>query len=369
MGQGTLHGSGKRRGAALRAALAFLVVGAGACAAGCALRSVPTWPDAPSVELQWPHRPAPARIRWIKTIASEHDAGIVRSFWQRALDLLAGTAGSRIVRPHGVLFDAHDRLFIADPGAGVVHCMDLGAGRYVQIGAEDGARLQTPIGLTVDDRERLYITDSATGTVYRYDLAARTLQPFLKSGLERPTGIVWSPTKGLLYVVDTLAHQVVAFDEYGAERFRIGGTGEGEAHFNHPTDICTDARGQLYVTDALNAKIKVLTPEGRFLRQFGIAGDAPGEFNKPKGVATDSEGHIYVSDALLDAIQIFDPEGRPLLTFGANGTGDGEFWMPSGLFIDRSDRIFVADTYNRRVQVFRYLPAAPDAAPVDARPR
>jgi DNA-binding beta-propeller fold protein YncE len=304
----------------------------------------------------------------VRSIANEQDVGISRGFWQRTLDFFTGTTGTRIVRPHGVLFDAHDRLFIADPGAGLVHCMDLGAGRYFVIG-EDGPPLETPIGLAIDDREQLYVTDSTQGLVFRYDLAAQTLKPFLSGGLSRPTGIAWNPVNRLLYIVDTTARQVVVVDEQGLIRQRLGNSvtndenGDVHVQFNRPTDIWIDTRGQLYVTDPLNASIKLFTPEGLLLTQFGIPGDAPGEFNKPKGVATDSSGHIYVNDALLDAVQIFDHDGTPLLVFGGAGSGPGEFWMPSGLYIDPSDRIFVTDTYNQRVQVFRYLPAAARSKP------
>lgn len=135
----------------------------------------------------------------------------------------------------------------------------------------------------------------------------------------------------------------------GGERLRFGSS------FNHPTDICADAKGQLYVTDPLNHSIKIFTPEGRLVGQIGRAGDELGGLNKPKGVAVDSEGHIYVADAMHDAIQVFDPQGRFLLSFGSTGSGDGQLWMPSGIFMDRDDYLAVSDTYNRRVQVFRYL--------------
>lgn len=331
-----------------RTFLALLLIGAGICTA-CVPAHRTAWEEAPATDLQWPPKPDSARIRWVSSITNEQDAGIGRSFWARTLDLFTGTAGSHIVRPHGVLYDVHDRLFIADPGAGLVHCMDLGAGQYFIIG-NDGVRLETPIGLAVNDRQYLYITDAGSGIIYRYDLNKRILQPLLTARLQRPTGIAWNPVNRLLYVVDTTANQVVVVNEGGVEQSSFGG------QFNHPTDIWANDEGQLFVTDSLNASIKVFTAQGELLRQFGIRGDAPGEFNKPKGVATDSAGHIYVSDALLDAIQIFDREGNPLLVFGEAGTGRGEFWMPSGIFIDRHDRIFVADTYNRRIQVFRYLP-------------
>lgn len=339
-------------------ALIFLT----ACAGTIPLREVK-----PAADLQWPEKPEKARIQWVKTIRNYQDAGIAKGFWKRALEFLTGPDQRRIVRPHDVLVDDKERLFIADPGAGVVHLMDVRERRYAVIGGESGSPLRTPIGLAEDDRDRLFITDPTTATVYLYDLSLGSLKPFLAGTLKRPTGIAYNRVNKLLYIVDTIAHQVVAVDEQGGIKVRIGAAGEGKGQFNHPTDIAVDAKGRVYVTDPLNYKIKIFTPEGRPVNQFGAAGDAPGYLNKPKGIAVDGEGHIYVSDALIDAIQIYDDGGRLLLLFGANGTGNGEFWMPSGIFIDRHNYIFVSDTYNQRVQVFRYLPdAGPEGAPAGA---
>ncbi len=337
--------------------------------ASCAARPVPLHEGRPVVVLQWPSAPEPARIEWVKTIADYRDAGISEGVWQKLAGFFTGQRREGLVRPHGLLYDGAERLFVADPGAGIVHQFDLKNGRYRVIGRDPGIRLISPIGLAEDDQEHLFITDSAAGKVYRYDLREDRLEAFLVIPLERPTGIVWNRHNRLLYIVDTLGATVVAVNDRGEEQLRIGGAPNAETGFNHPTDIWADAAGRLYVTDSLNFSIKIFTPTGEPDHQFGEAGDTFGTLNKPKGLATDSQGHLYVCDALHDAIQIFDDSGRLLLAFGTRGTGNGEFWMPSGIFIDQRDFIFVADTYNRRVQVFRYrseAAAGTGAAPAKA---
>jgi DNA-binding beta-propeller fold protein YncE len=257
-------------------------------------------------------------------------------------------------------------LYIADPGRGVVQCMDYKRGRFTVIGGKTDSPLRNPIGLAEDGLARVYITDPAAGAVFRYDPADDTLKPFISGLLKRPTGIAFNEVNGLIYIVDTIGQRVVAFDTEGVERIRFGSTGEGAGQFNYPTDVAVDDLGHVYVTDALNYKIRMFTPEGVQVSQFGSAGDAPGDLNRPKGVAVDSARHIYVCDALLDAVQIFDDAGRLLLSIGRQGTGIGEFWMPSGICIDRQNYIYVSDTYNRRIQVFRYLEGT-EPYPVPAR--
>jgi DNA-binding beta-propeller fold protein YncE len=322
----------------------------------------------PTTELQWPPKPAPAKIQWVKTLSGYQDVGIEKGFWKKALEFFVGEENSHIVKPHGVLFDGADRLFIADPGGSTVHYMNLNERRYTVVGPiSNGIQLRTPIGLAEDEQGLLYITDSTAGMVYVYDIARGLLKPFLSEPLDRPTGIAYNRMNKLVYVVETGTGRIIAFDAAGDEVRRFGSPGDKAAQFNHPTDITVDVKGQVIITDPLNYRIKLFTPEGVLVTQFGGAGDSAGYFNKPKGVATDSEGHIYVCDALLDMVQLFDDSGQLLLYFGHTGTGNGEFWMPSGIFIDRNDYIFVADTYNQRIQVFRYLsPARSLAESLDA---
>ncbi|NDY41417.1 6-bladed beta-propeller [Dissulfurirhabdus thermomarina] len=309
-----------------------------------------------AAELLWPAPPAAPRIRWVGEIRDPRDAGVRPGLWDRVKNFLLGGEKGRIARPYGVLHDEADRLFVVDVAGRAVHCMDRGRGLAVTVPRrrEDNP-LASPIGIAEDASGRVFVTDSETGRIYVFTPGEWVLRPFTPFRLGRPTGIACGTDRGLIYVADTTAHEVVALGPDGRPRFRFGGRGTGPGRFNFPTDLWVDREGLIYVTDALNARIQVFDPEGRFLRQIGRPGKSPGCFAKPKGVAVDGEGHVYVADALFDAIQVFDREGRLLLVFGESGHRPGEFWMPSGLFIDAEDRIYVADTYNRRIQVFQYL--------------
>ncbi len=308
------------------------------------------------VRPSWPAPPAAARIQWVRDIRQPEQLQRQEGFWHRVRDFLVGRSRTLLVKPYGLYVDAGRKLFIVDPGSGVVHFLDQVEGRCRVIpGPGSTISLQSPVDMTGDGRGQYFITDSQAGLVYRYQLQDNRLQKFTGSPLRRPTGIAWHPGKELLYVAETGRHQVVAFDLQGIERLRFGGHGDGPGQFNFPTAVCVDHRGQVLVTDALNARIQVFTPEGHFVSAFGEPGDTSGTFAKPKGVAVDSEGHIYVCDALFDAVQIFSPAGRLLLAFGESGSGPGQFWMPAGIAVDGDDFIYVADSYNQRVQVFRYL--------------
>ncbi|MBJ6727269.1 SMP-30/gluconolactonase/LRE family protein [Geomesophilobacter sediminis] len=344
-------------------ALAFRLL----CCVGFALLTACSGPRpltkvSPDLTMEWPVAGEETRVAWVRDITGAKDLALTKGFWTRVKEMITGAEDIGIQRPYGVLHDSRHRLYLADPGAGLVHCFDIDGGRYFVIRGTSEAPMQTPIGLTEDDAGQLYITDSVGGAVYRYNPDERRLAPFLTEGVTRPTGIAFNRVNKLIYVSDTLNNRVLAVTLTGVIRQRLGidpaeaRHSAGETDFNHPTDLAVDRVGQIYVTDSLNFRIAVMTPEGLLVREIGAVGDAKGHFSRPKGVAIDSAGHVYVCDALRDEVLVFDPEGKPLLSFGRSGHGHGGFWMPSGLFIDRDDFIYVADTYNKQVQVFRFLP-------------
>ena len=312
-------------------------------------------PDQPERTIVWPGPPLEPRIQWIREIRTYQDAGTSKGFWQRFKNFIVGETETSILRPYGVFNDDRDCLFVVDTGAAVVHMMDTETGRYTMIEGENENTFRTPIAITGDDNGNVYITDADAGIVFRYNLKEGVLQRFTTFKLERPTGLAFSRARQLLYVTDTGAHQIIAIDLAGKERFRFGSRGVAPGQFNYPTDLCVDKIGRVIVTDAMNFRIQIFSPEGNLLEVFGQAGDSSGSFAKPKGLAIDSEGHIYVCDALFDTVQVFDDRGRLLLGFGDKGSKYGQFWMPAGIYIDRNDYIYVTDSYNQRVQVFKYL--------------
>ncbi|NTV50414.1 MAG: 6-bladed beta-propeller [Geobacteraceae bacterium] len=305
-------------------------------------------------KIVWPPPPMEARISWVKSIVTPADAGIRKGFWRKFADAVFGETQVRIVRPYGIHVDLKKRIIIADTGGQVVHFIDPASGRYELVRGSGESGFKSPVGVTGDADGRVYVTDSAAGKIYRFSPDDLKVMPFI-SGLQRPTGIVYSPMTELVYVSDTLAGQVVAFTTDGEESFRFGTAGENAGQFNHPTDLAVDGLGRIFVTDALNVRVQTFSGKGAYMKSFGKHGDSSGNFAKPKGISIDSEGHMHISDALFDVIQIFDEDGQFLLSYGNRGSGNGELWMPSGIFI-RDDMIYVADTYNNRIQIFQYLP-------------
>lgn len=214
-----------------------------------------------------------------------------------------------------------------------------------------------PIALCDGGDNTVYITDSESRTVYR--LYNDMVEPFIKDGLNRPTGIACNAKLGRLYVVDTGDHSLKIYDLKGRFIAQVDGRGKNESAFNFPTFARAASDNSVIVNDALNYRIKLLDGDGRLLTAFGQEGDGPGAFSRPKGIAIDSPGHIYVVDNLFDNVQVFDHDGRILLVIGSAGQEPGRFWSPAGIDIV-GDTIYIADTFNNRIQILRYLGGSDD---------
>lgn len=297
----------------------------------------------------WPTASEPARIRWQSHVRQPEDLGIKARGFGRIWGTLAGEKQQGMVRPYAI--DVQGSVFaVSDPGARMVHVFDQDKRRYLQIAPRDQHALRSPVGVAFSG-DRLFVSDSDAGVVRVFDLAGDPL--FSVDSFERPTGLTYHEASQRVYVVDTLANQVVALSHEGEELLRFGERGSAPGQMNYPTHIAHHG-DTLVVNDTMNFRIQKFGLDGKFIGGFGKHGDSSGHFSQPKGVAVDSNGNIYVAGATIDRVQIFSPSGEFLLAFGGNGPGYGQFLMPAGLAIE-DNLIYVADSYNQRVQVFEIL--------------
>lgn len=187
-----------------------------------------------------------------------------------------------------------------------------------------------------------------------------------EGALQSPRGLALGPD-GLLYVVDSVAHQVQVYQKDG--RFvrswggfcdLEGGASGCAAQFKEPWGIAVAPDGTVYVADTWNHRIQHFTPDGVLLNAWGrfgqaMEGQSAGElgiFYGPRDVAVSPAGLVYVTDTGNKVIQVFSPEGRYIGEFGEAGPFDGQFDEQVGLSFGPDGLLYVADTWNGRVQVF-----------------
>jgi sugar lactone lactonase YvrE len=324
-------------------------------AAGCATRWAPseTRSEPP---LQWPPAPAPAKLRFERALGGFAPLPGARALVRAAVYGRGAAAERAFVLPVAVAVAADGRIAVADLGRAAVHLFEPGGGRYLRLGGTRERPFVAPVGLAFDPGGQLFVADS-TGALYGFAPDGAPRFATTAAGPERllrPTGLAHSAPRGLVYLADTLAGRVHAFDSTGEWRFAFGRRGGGAGELNFPTHLAV-AGERLYVSDSLNFRVAIFDPGGAPLGSFGRHGDGTGDLALPKGIAAGGDGVVYLGDSLFDAVQLFRADGAYLLTLGRRGTALGEFWLPSGLFLAGDGRLFVCDTYNRRVQVFRVV--------------
>lgn len=304
--------------------------------------------------LVWPEPPAPARIRFLRSIATPADLGIKRGFFGTLLDVVTGKPAAHLVRPTGVA-ESGGAIYVADPGAQALWIFDARAQNAIEVRELGGARLTSPVAVTPGRDGRVFVADSVLDKVFIVDREGKPAGEIEDGALKRPVALAYDATNDTLYVLDAAANQIVAYGAGGKRIVSWGGRGNGDGEFNFPGYLALSPGGEVLVTDSLNYRVQAFDRTGKFLWKIGRQGDGSGDFAAPKGIASDADGHLYVVDALFDAVQIFDRNGELLLAFGDHGSAPGKFWLPCGTFIDHSDRIYVADSFNQRVQLFEFI--------------
>lgn len=304
------------------------------------------------------------RIEYINFFQTEQDAR--RGSENRLAEAIFGkTVPQRLfARPFDVVSSGRGRVYVSDLDRHRVFVFDLAAKELRTLkrgGGADDFLFTHPTAVALDGQGHVYVGDAQMQEIHRFGSDEKYLGVFVAGGFERAGGMAFDSERKLLYVADTGAHQVKAFDEAGRLVRAFGRRGVADGEFNFPLDLDLDGAGNLYVLDAMNARVQVFNPEGDFLRAFGERGTAAGSFQLPKAIAVSPSGHVYVTDSRAHRFVVFNLQGDYLLSVGGEFpvTGGelapGGFYLPEGIDVDSADAIWVVDSLNRMFHQFQYL--------------
>lgn len=307
---------------------------------------------------QWPSgTEAPVRIVHRMDIRGPQDMG-QPGLLDKIGQAIAGKSRQFLLRPQSIaVADKGKRLYIVDQELQGVHVLTFGSTKGQFLARAGDSYFVSPVGVAWCG-DRLAVSDSGLREVFVLDrkgvLLARLRKPH---GFQRPSGLGYDASRNRLYVVDTVAGEILAFDMRTFELVRsIGAPGSEPGQLHFPTYVAVDPAGRLLVADSLNFRVQAFDPDdGQPLFGFGQIGNASGYMAVPKGIGLDQFGHIYVVDSYLNAVQIFDRAGQLLLSFGDIGKERGQFQVPTGLAVTDDNRIYVCDSQNARVQMFEYI--------------
>jgi DNA-binding beta-propeller fold protein YncE len=209
-----------------------------------------------------------------------------------------------------------------------------------------------PYGIAVSPQGIIYVADTAARRVFAFDPDHKTVTFVGERGsvkLTKPIGVAVDDD-GQVFVADASANRVFGFGLDGSLATSIGHEGE----LKSPSGLAVDpAHRRLYVADSSQHQVMCYsTVDGSHVRTIGGRGGEDGQFNFPTNLFVDPEGRLYVADTLNFRVQIFDVEGHFVRAFGAQGDTAGTLNRPKGIGVDSEGHIYIADTSFNNFQIF-----------------
>ncbi|HEY0844561.1 MAG TPA: 6-bladed beta-propeller [Noviherbaspirillum sp.] len=325
-------------------------------------------------ELVWPKPPDKPRYRYAGELIGEHNfevrdksAATLGSAMKWVIGLFDTSEPFTLQRPqHGVVAD-NGRIYVVDAGRKAVLVFDPNppadgksnkdGGQLIVWDGRDGTvGFAAPMAVAEVWDGDIAVSDAGHGAVVRINRDGQMVGALGEQHLQRPTGLAFDRSRGLLYVADTQANDIKIYESNGLLVDTIGGPGEEDGQLNAPTFL-SFVDDHLYVSDTLNSRIQVFDNEGRRVRGFGERGLYIGNMARPKGIALGDAGITYVIESYYGYLLAYNDKNELLL--GINGTGaeEDKFTLPSGVWTDKHRRVYVADMFNGRVVVFQLLDA------------
>jgi len=194
---------------------------------------------------------------------------------------------------NGMALDHDGRLIVCEQQPAAISRIDPATGaREVLADAYRGRPLNSPNDVVVKSDGSVWFTDPSYAHlqgfgpepqlgdhVYRLDGRLE----LVAEGFEKPNGLAFSPGEDVLYVGDSEACVIDAFDVVDgrrlANRRRFAAIGEG-----FPDGLVTDARGNVYTTGGPG--LLVFSPAGALLREIELPGAVNFTFAGPRLLVT-----------------------------------------------------------------------------------
>ena len=197
------------------------------------------------------------------------------------------------------------------------------------------------------------------------------------TSLSAPRGLVISPTRDSLFVVDSGNHCVKIFT---LDTFQLVGIwGQPNlagipqpsslpGRFNTPWTAAADSSGNLYVVDYGNQRVQKFSPLGDVIPAFCTNIQSSGLVHQPADVAIlDRSGKtwVLVVDVVSSSVFVFDSNGYPVLDAAGSPlcAQDSHLTQPLGIAAD-GHSIYIGDNRSKRVlrfqieDTFEYVGAA-----------
>ncbi|HEY3333139.1 MAG TPA: NHL repeat-containing protein [Capsulimonadaceae bacterium] len=279
--------------------------------------------------------------------------------------------------PTGLAVDSTGILWVADSynnrlqritpdgGVAVVGTRGLNRGQFMM-----------PMAVAVDADRSFYVIEQGNHRIQKFSsegvLQFVAGRPGSRPGeLRSPMGIAINPDTREILVADTGNARVQRFDHDGRFLGIIGNEDPVRPGLSNPQAIACDSEGRIYVADTLARQIVQYDQVGRALGYYGgpigpgqFPGSATLRLDEPRAIGCSSIGKLFVSDAQRGAgsiIVIDIASGNVEASISKPGRSLGPLSRPCGLAVApvtsegvSTGDIYLADTMNHRIIRFAW---------------
>jgi len=209
------------------------------------------------------------------------------------------------------------RLYVADSNKNSLQVWELEGDYLYDLPLEaDRVKLGVikPTALTLGDDGSLFVSDSMGHRVLVFSATGNFIRAFGGKGqgtgeLSYPNGLVVVQAKQKVYVADSNNGRVVEFNTRGEFQRNISMI--GERHLVTPRGIALDRkRNVLYILDTLTHQVISYHPDTSTGLAWGAKGTGAGRFSFPNGIALDDSGKLYIADRENNRVVVYAYPGN-----------------------------------------------------------
>jgi hypothetical protein len=257
-----------------------------------------------------------------------------------------------------VAVDSKDNVYVFNRGKWPLMIFDK-SGNFVKSWGE--GEFDRPHGIVTDAEDNLYLADDLAHTVEKrtkdgkliFRLGERGKAAPLQGGkpFNRPTHAAIHPKTGDIFITDGYGNsRVHRYDAKGKHIKSWGEPGSRPGQFSLPHNICMLGDDKVVVCDRENFRLQVFTTDGEFVQM--VHAHRPISIFAGKG----ADKSIYVAEAGPPPVQagvkrlgcdvvVFDHNFKEINRFGNELPGEGvdQFMSPHGMALDSEGSVYVAE--------------------------
>lgn len=260
---------------------------------------------------------------------------------------LTGSDADRWVSPHGVAVDQQGTVYVADPGAHVVHRLDVQGGALSPLTIDAQSQAQ-PWDLAIMQDGSLLVDDAEAGVLYKVP-SGQPPAPLGTLHFGKPRGISVG-SDGAVLVAETAGNRIVIVSPDGQRLGQINAGQGSPPVLDQPTGVAQLTDGGLVVAEPNAQRLEKVSSNGDYLGAWTFP--KSDTFNAPH-LAALPDG-VAVTDPIDHQVLVLDLAMQVVGVVGASGSGDGQFATPTGVAAGPDGgTLYVVDSGLDRVAVFK----------------